>query len=266
MIKLINSLKPDYIIDFAAISVVNQSWEYPQVYFDTNVKYKLEIFKNLGKFNFLKKYILISTPEIFGNTTKSLKENSNNFNPSTPYATSKLCTEFLLKNYSKNFNVPFIITRFSNFFGPGQPIYRLIPKIIECINKKKKFPLEGGGSTKRNFIFSYDFSSGIYKTIINGKKNSIYHFAGNDYYKIADITKIICQLKSYSYSKLIKITAQRKGQDIIYKLNSTKTKKELKWKPLYSLKKALIQVINYGAGKFSKENLVYIDSNFKKKN
>ena len=98
------------------------------------------------------------------------------------------------------------------------------------------------------------------------KKNSIYHFAGNDYYKIADITKIICQLKSYSYSKLIKITAQRKGQDIIYKLNSTKTKKELKWKPLYSLKKALIQVINYGAGKFSKENLVYIDSNFKKKN
>ena len=264
MIKLINSLKPDYIIDFAAISVVNQSWEYPQVYFETNVKYKLEIFKNLGKFNFLKKYILISTPEIFGNTTESLKENSNDFNPSTPYATSKLCTEFLLKNYSKNFNVPFIIARFSNFFGPGQPVYRLIPKIITCINKKNQFPLEGGGKTKRNFIFSHDFSDGIYKTIINGKKNSIYHFAGNKYYKINDIAKIICHLKSYDYKKLIKITESRKGQDIIYKLNSTKTRKELNWKPLYTLRKALIEVINYSTNKFSKENLTYIDKNFRK--
>jgi len=265
MIKIINSTKPDYIIDFASISVVNQSWEYPQVYFDTNVKYKLEIFKNLGKFNFLKKYILISTPEIFGNTTRSLKENSNDFNPSTPYATSKLCTEFLLKNYSKNFNVPFIITRFSNFFGPGQPIYRLIPKIIACINKKIKFPLEGGGKTKRNFIFSYDFSAGIYKTIVSGKKNSTYHFAGNKYYKIGDIAKIICQLKSYSYKKLIKTTESRKGQDIIYKLNSEKTRKKLKWKPLSTLKKGLREVINYSESKFSKENLVYLDTNFKKK-
>jgi len=266
MIRIINSLKPDYIIDFAAISVVNQSWEYPQVYFDTNVKYKLEVFKSLGKFNFLQKYILISTPEIFGNTTRSLMENSNNFNPSTPYATSKLCTEFLLKNYSKNFNVPFIITRFSNFFGQGQPVYRLIPKIIACINNKKKFPLEGEGKTKRNFIFSYDFSDGIYKTIVSGKKNSTYHFAGDKYYKINDIAKIICKLKSYNYRQLIKITESRKGQDIIYKLNSAKTRKELKWKPLYTLKKALIEVINYSENKFLKENLIYIDKNFRKKN
>ena len=99
MINLILRLKPDCIIDFAAISVVNQSWEFPDTYFDINVKYKLEIFKRLNKFNFLRKYILISTPEIFGNTTKLLKEKDNNFNPSTPYATSKLSAEFLLKNY-----------------------------------------------------------------------------------------------------------------------------------------------------------------------
>ena len=122
LINLILKIKPDYIIDFAAISVVNESWEFPDTYFDINVQYKLQIFKKLNKFNFLKKYILISTPEIFGNTTDKLKENSNNFNPSTPYATSKLCAEFLLKNYAKKNNMPFIITRFSNFFGPGQPV------------------------------------------------------------------------------------------------------------------------------------------------
>lgn len=268
LINLILRLKPDCIIDFAAISVVNQSWEFPDTYFDINVKYKLEIFKRLNKFNFLRKYILISTPEIFGNTTKLLKEKDNNFNPSTPYATSKLSAEFLLKNYGKKANFSFIITRFSNFFGPGQPVYRLIPKIIMCIDKKLKFPLEGGGKTRRNFIFSYDFCNGIYKVIEKGKRNNTYHFAGNKYYKISDIVKIICKLKNYNYKKLIKITKSRKGQDIIYKLDSKKTRRELNWKPIFSIKKALKQAINFSSlkfNKFSNENVIYTDTNFKKK-
>ena len=153
MINIIQKIKPDFIIDFASISMVHQSWQFPHVYFDVNVQYKLHIFQNLYKFNFLKKYILISTPEVFGNNNKLLKENSLQYNPSTPYAVSKLGSELLLKNYAKNFNLPFIITRFSNFYGPGQPIYRLIPKIITCIEKKIKFTLEGGGNTKRNFIY-----------------------------------------------------------------------------------------------------------------
>ena len=269
IMNIILRLKPDFIIDFASISVVNQSWQFPKTYFDTNVLYKLHIFRNLNKFNFLKKYILISTPEIFGNTKKLLKENNNNFDPSTPYATSKLCTELLLKNYGKYFNVPIIITRFSNFFGPGQPIYRLIPKIITCIDKKIRFPLEGGGTTKRNFIFSYDFCNGIYKVIQKGQKNSTYHFAGRKYYRISDIAKMICDLKSYNYRKLIKITKGRTGQDLIYKLDSKKTRKELNWRPFYSLQKALKQIANYNLSKFSKlseESLIYTDKNFRKNN
>ena len=76
IINIISSVKPDFIIDFASICVVNQSWYFPQVYFNINVQYKLHIIKKLKEFNFLKKYILISTPEIFGNTKKLLKENT----------------------------------------------------------------------------------------------------------------------------------------------------------------------------------------------
>ena len=110
--------------------MVNQSWKNPEVYINTNVLYKTIFLKNLKKFNFLKKYIYISTPEIFGSSGK-IKEDCNIYKPSTPYAASKLCFELLLRNYAKNFNAPIIIARFSNFFGPGQPIYRLIPKLIK---------------------------------------------------------------------------------------------------------------------------------------
>ena len=115
--------------------MVNQSWENLETYININILYKSFLLQKIKKFKFLKKYIYISTPEIFG-SSKLIKENCDIYNPSTPYATSKLCFELLLKNFAKNFNAPIIIARFSNFFGPGQPLYRLIPKLITCIDNK----------------------------------------------------------------------------------------------------------------------------------
>ncbi len=263
---IIKKLKPDYIIDFVSIAMVNQSWQFPKVYFDVNINYKLHIFQNLNAFNFIKKYILISTPEIFGDNKKTLKEESYIFNPSTPYAISKLGTELLLKCYAKRYNIPFVITRFTNFYGPGQPIYRLIPKILACIEKKIKFPLEGGGNSSRNFIYTFDFCNGIYKAMLKGKNFDTYHFSSNKYYKIKEIVKIICSMKKIDHRILIKKTKSRVGQDDIYKLNSNKTRKILKWKTIYSLQKGIQEIINYNKTrfkKFSKESLVYLDRNFK---
>ena len=73
IIKIISTLKPDYIIDFASICMVNESWKNPEIYFKTNVLQKAEIFKYLSNINFLKKYIYISTPEVFGSSKKIYK-------------------------------------------------------------------------------------------------------------------------------------------------------------------------------------------------
>ena len=137
-----------------------------------------------------------------------------------------------------------IISRFSNFYGPGQPLYRLIPKLINCI-ENKKFTLQGSGSSKRNFIFSYDFCSGIEKIITKGRIGKTYHFSGKKFYSVNDIIKNVCDLKSYDKKKLIKKTKSRVGQDFIYKLGSKMTMKELGWKPIYSLKKGLQEIILY---------------------
>ena len=175
LVNIILKFRPKYIIDFASICMVNQSWKYPETYININILYKSFLLKNFKKFTFLKKYIYISTPEIFG-SSRHIKEDCNVYSPSTPYAISKLCFELLLKNYAKNFHAPIVIARFSNFFGPGQPIYRLIPKLINCIDTKKKFPLEGDGQSKRNYIFSYDFCNGIQKVMSKGKKKSYLSF------------------------------------------------------------------------------------------
>tara|TARA_Y100000590_G_scaffold469409_1_gene656839 strand:+ start:11382 stop:12386 length:1005 start_codon:yes stop_codon:yes gene_type:complete len=267
ILKIIKKIQPDYIIDFASICMVNESWSNPKIYFQTNVQFKLDILKHLKKYNFLKKYIYISTPEIFGSSNKFINEDNENYNPSTPYATSKLAAEILLKNYFNYYKLPVIVSRFSNFYGPGQPIYRLIPKIITCIDKKKKFPIEGSGRSKRNFIYSHDFCNGIYKVLTKGKVGNTYHFSGDKFYSVLDVIKTICDLKSTKVNKLIKKTKGRIGQDLVYKLGSFKTRKVLAWKPSFSLKKGLNEIIIYHKNNFvniSQEQLTYNDKNLKK--
>ena len=252
LLDLVKKLKPDFIIDFASICMVNESWKNSELYFQTNVQSKIKIIKYLSQNNFLKKYIYISTPEIFGSSKNFINEDHNVFSPSTPYATSKLSAEILLKNYFKNYKLPIIITRFSNFYGPGQPTYRLIPKIIACIDNNSKFPLQGNGKSKRNFIFSDDFCSGIYKVVEKGKVGQTYHFSGNDFQSVFDVVKTICDLKAHNIKKLVKKTKGRIGQDLVYKLDAKKTKKFLNWKAAYTLRKGLKEIIIYHNKHFNK--------------
>ena len=245
LFSLIKKIKPNYIIDFASISIVNPSWQNPEKYMFTNINSKIEVIKNLHKFSFLKKYIYVSTPEIFGSSNKKIRENSNYFNPSTPYASSKLSIELLLKNYAKSFNAPVTIARFSNFYGPGQSLNRLIPKMIFCIKHNKKFPLDGKGDSVRGYIFSYDFCNGIYQIIKKGKSGCNYHFSENFYYSVMDVIKLVCKIMNYPLKKLILFKKERVGKDKCYKLDISNSTKLLQWKNQFSLREGIKEIINY---------------------
>ena len=119
----------------------------------------------------------------------------------------------------------------------------------------------------RNFIFSNDFCNGINKILIRGKVGETYHFSGNSFDSVLDAIKTVCDLKAYNVKKLIKKTKSRIGQDLVYKLNSKKTRKALNWKPVYTLKKGLKEIITYHNKYFKnvpKKSLVYTDINLKK--
>jgi len=267
IIKIINKYKPKYIIDFASICMVNESWEYPENYIKSNLEKKSILIKKLCGNKFLKKYIYISTPEIFGSNKNSIKEDSNFFNPSTPYAISKLAFEMILKSYGNQYNFPYIICRFSNFFGIGQPNYRLVPKVFLNIFSKKKFYLEGKGQSQRNFIESYDFANGIYLALKKGKSKNRYHFSSSKFYSIKKMVQIICGLKSENFKGFVKYTKDRKGKDQNYILDCKKTMKTLGWKPKVSLIDSLKKIdffYKHNFKKLKKLESTYKDQNFSK--
>jgi len=243
--KVIKKVNPNYIVDFASICMVNESWSDPKLYFKINFISKINFIKDLYKQKELKKYIYIGTPEIFGSNQKPIMENSTNFNPSTPYASSKLALEILLNNFIKNSKYKIIIARFSNFYGRGQPMHRLLPKLIYCINNKIKFPLQGDGNTKRDFIFEDDFNQGLLKIIEVGRVGEKFHFSGEKYYTIKDVINKVIKIKNYSWSKLILKKPERQGKDKNYYLNCKKTKHKLNWKSKISLQEGLKKTISY---------------------
>ena len=264
LLKIIKKYKPKYIIDFASICMVNESWANPELYLKSNVQSKSLLLKEICNYKFIKKYIYISTPEVFGSNKNSIKENQKIFNPSTPYAISKLSFELLLKSYGQSFNLPYTICRFSNFFGIGQPNYRLIPKVILSILTNAKFPLHGNGISKRNFISSFDFSNGIYLTLIKGKNKKTYHFSSNEFFTVKEIVKQICKIKKYSFDKLVKKVKDRTGKDTTYKLNYNQTKNELDWKPKIKFNDALKDIIKFyekNLNKLKQLDTKYIDKN-----
>ena len=97
LLRLIKKIKPAIIVDHASICMVAESWTNPDKYLKINVNSKVDLVKGLKDLKFLKKYIYISTPEIFGSKLKEINEFSSNFNPSTPYACSKLTSELYFK-------------------------------------------------------------------------------------------------------------------------------------------------------------------------
>ena len=231
---LIKKFKPKFIVDFAAQSMVGESWNWPEHWFKTNMVSKVKLHNFLKNQDFLEKYIRISTPEIYGNTNKIIRENSE-LDPSTPYAVSQAAIDMSLKTFYNTYQFPVIFTRFANFYGPFQQVYRIIPKTILTTHLKLKLPLHGGGNSKRSFIFHKDVSSGIIQSIKYGKLGNSYHFSTKELISISDLVKKICIKMNVNFDDLIENTSDRIGKDKTYSIDFAKANKEINWKPKFNL-------------------------------
>lgn len=239
---VIKKHKPKIIIDFLGQGMVAESWEYPELTFKTNVIGKIKLYNFLKECSFLEKYIKISTPEVFGSTNIT-SSNYSIHNPSTPYALSHSAIEKYLLLLFKHFSFPVIISRFANFYGPYQRLYRVIPLAIHKASKKEKFMLHGGGTSRRSFIFSEDFCNAIYKMIKFAKIGNCYQFSSKEYISIRKIVEIIYKKKNLNPKKYIINVKDRPGKDKDYKIFDNDTRKKLNWKNKTSIENGINKVI-----------------------
>ncbi len=242
IIKVIKKFKINYIINFASQSMVAESWDSPLDWYNTNVLGSINFVNNLSQLKNIKKYVHVSTPEVYGSTKINLKENIN-YNPSTPYAISRATCDMHLLSLYKNFKFPVIFTRAANVYGPGQQLYRIVPKCIITPLINSKLTLHGGGISKRSFIFITDVVEATYKLCFKSKNGQVYHISGNKLISIKNLVLIIFKLQNISITNFVKISKERKGKDKVYSLNSEKIKRLLNWKPKVNLDEGLKKTI-----------------------
>lgn len=242
--KLIKKFKPNYIVNFAAQAMVAQSWKYPEDWFQTNVMSLLKFVNFLKNLDFLDKYIHVTTPEVYGSQTTWSKE-SFNFNPTTPYAVSRATGDMLMKIYKDQYDLPIVFTRSANVYGPGQQIYRIIPKTILSVISEKKLILDGGGKSKRVFIHIDEVCDATYKLCLAGRVGEIYHISNYEVVKIIDCVKMILGKLHKKFNKYVEIGPERPGKDLGYFLDSKKIQNHIGWKSSILLKDGLDGVIKW---------------------
>ncbi len=254
MMDVISDFEPEIVVDFAGQGMVAPSWDWPEQWYQTNIVAKVKLHNYLKDKEYLKQYVRVSTPEVFGDCEGLISENAL-YNPSTPYAVSHAAIDMSLKAFEKQYSFPVLFTRFANFYGPSQQLYRIIPKTIICALTGETLFLHGGGHSVRAFIHGYDVSDGIWKAIEKGKLGESYHFSTAEFLKIYDLVKLIADELDTDLESFVKIADELPGKDKAYFMDASRAQKDLGWEPTYDMKTGIVETILW-----VKENLDIIKS------
>lgn len=244
LIDTIKKISPTHIIDFMGQGMVAESWQNPSLWYETNISKKSLLLETIRNLDSIEKYIRASTPEVFGSNDNLISENQS-FNPSTPYAVSHCAIDYHIRCLGKQYDFPYLIGRFANFYGEGQQLYRVIPRAILSCLTKKKFILDGKGNTSRRFIYGKDIVSAIEALLFNAPIKNEYNFSGNEDVTIANLVRLICELTSTKFDEIINYGPERLGKDMNYKLSCKRSNSELNWEPKITLKEGIINVISW---------------------
>jgi dTDP-glucose 4,6-dehydratase len=249
---IFESNKITHILHFAAQSHVQNSFTDSIQYTKDNVlgtHNLLEVSRLYCKT--LERFIHISTDEVYGESMLEINEKHKTEHsllcPTNPYAASKAAAEMLVQSYCHSFNMPIIITRGNNVYGPNQYPEKVIPKFIQQLKNGEKVTIQGDGSCVRAFLHAYDTANAFITVLEKGKIGEIYNIGCDDgmEYSILDVAKILIKKihNTEDYSKWISYIEDRPFNDKRYYISNQKLR-DLGWNIDISFEQGLDILIN----------------------
>jgi dTDP-glucose 4,6-dehydratase len=242
IIDFINLNQVEIVVNFAAQSMVGQSWSDSEDWYQANVTSFAKLANKLSRETNISKFVHFSTPEVYGNSNGWLKENFN-FKPNTPYAISRAAGDWHLKALHENSGFPVIFTRAANVFGQHQQLYRIVPKAIISALTGRTLPLQGGGKSFRSFIHIEDVNRALDLILSNGNLGETYHISTKELVSIHDLVQKIASKMNVNFESLVEVTPDRPGKDFAYQLDSAKIRTEFGWNDEVNLDQGLDRTI-----------------------
>lgn len=238
IVALTAAERPSHVINFAAQSMVAESWANPEHWFQTNAVSTVKLHDRLRHFDFMERYVHITTPEVYGSTEGFIREDAP-FNPSTPYAVSRAAADMSLKTFFDAYGFPVVSTRAANVYGPGQQLYRIIPRTILFLRTGRKLQLHGGGVSRRSFIHIRDVSDATWRIMLDGALGETYHISTDEIVTVRGLVEKLCDKMGVNFAETVEVAPERLGKDSAYQLDSTKLRETLGWSDRISLDQGL---------------------------
>ncbi len=242
--SLFESTNFDAVIHFAAESHVDRSILDSGPFIQTNIV-GTQVLLDAVRNNQIKRFIQVSTDEVYGSLgAEGLFTEETPIAPNSPYSASKAAADLLVRSYVKTFQLPAIITRCSNNYGPYQFPEKLIPLFISNAMEDKSVPIYGAGTNVRDWIHVLDHCRGIDAALRKGEDGQVYNFGGNSEMQNIEITKTLLKLLGKPES-LINYVTDRPGHDLRYAIDCRKAESELGWKPEVEFQSGLEDTIKW---------------------
>jgi len=219
----------DLVVHFAAETHVDRSILAAGEFIQTDVYGTFVLLEAARTSPRLKRFIQISTDEVYGSVPEGLSRETDELRPRNPYAASKAGADRLAYSFFATYGVPVIITRASNNYGPNQFPEKVIPLFITNAIDEQPLPLYGDGLNVRDWLHVEDHCRALDLLIREGQPGEVYNVGGGNEVRNVDLTRRILQLTGRPESLITPVT-DRPGHDRRYALDTAKVR-ALGWRP-----------------------------------
>ena len=232
----------DVVVHFAAESFVDRSIYGADDFIRTDV-YGTFVLLEMARKHSIRKFIHISTDEVYGDCPTGSFTEMDALNPTNPYSASKAGADRLAYSFFKTYELPVIITRSSNNYGPNQYPEKLIPLFITNALRDIPLPVYGDGMQVRDWLFVRDHCNAILLLVEDGKPGEVYNISAGSEVTNMDITRTILTILEKPPS-LIRHVTDRPGHDRRYSIGSKKIR-DLGWVPSRDLQSGMEETIRW---------------------
>ncbi len=233
----------DSVVNFAAESHVDKSIENSDDFAKSNF-FGVKVLCDQARKQGIEKFVQISTDEVYGQIAEGSFTETSPLKPRNPYSASKAGGELLAMSYYTTYDLPVIVTRSSNNYGPYQFPEKVVPLFITNLLQDKKVPLYGEGKNVRDWLYVEDNCEAIEQCLKQGKAGSIYNIGGNREMQNIELTrKILAELGKGE--EMIERVKDRPGHDLRYSLDSSRIERELGWQPKTVFEEGLHKTVQW---------------------
>ncbi len=244
LFALLDDMQPEIIVNYAAQGEGAASFgEHADWFYATNTLMLVRLVEFLRTRTWLKRFVQISTSELYGSVTEPANEDAH-IRPSSRYAVSKAAFDMDLEIAHRIHGFPMNIIRPSNCITSGQQLHRVVPKAIICALTGQKLPLHGGGQAQKSYMDANDLSRAVMTVLDVGDVGEIYNCGPSASISIRELVAMVAKACGVAFDDLVQEYPERIGQDGRYFLNSAKLG-ALGWWPETELQDGINEMVSW---------------------